>query len=88
MEIKELLEKTPFDCWMDYNLNKYKKYALEPGGYFMRCSNGHSIYTMYGDYDCGQCQEEYEIEYERKLRQENEATDFDWEGNVDWDKYE
>ncbi|MBU5335698.1 hypothetical protein [Intestinibacter bartlettii] len=73
---------------MDYNLNKYKKYALEPGGYFMRCSNGHSIYTMYGDYDCGQCQEEYEIEYERKLRQENEATDFDWEGNVDWDKYE
>ena len=64
--------------------NYDNKYRLEPGGYFMWCSNGHSIYTMYGDYDCGQCQ----IEYERKLREENEATDFDWEGNVDWDKYE
>ena len=64
--------------------NYYNKYSLQPGGYFLRCPYGHSIYTINGEWDCEECQEEYE----RKLRQENEATDFDWEGNVDWDKYE
>lgn len=38
--------------------NYDNKYELPIGGYFKRCPNGHSIYTINGDWDCGLCNSE------------------------------
>lgn len=35
--------------------NYDNKYELPIGGYFKRCPNGHSIYTINGDWWCGLC---------------------------------
>ena len=63
--------------------NYDNKDELPGGGYYTHCKNGHKIYTVNGDYDCGKCQEEWEKEQENEPGFIKDGTGL---GEKEWNK--
>jgi|GEM_PF-6498795 len=63
--------------------NYDNKDELPSGGYYTYCKNGHKIYTVNGDYDCGKCQKEWEKEQESEPGFIKDGTGL---GEKEWNK--